>query len=144
MNQTYYEIFMGYYDLIHNPDEVSVIKQFGHSIRLCIINVGDQLSLITGKISLVSEPAGKTRLFAICNFWVQTVLKPLHDALMQALKLFITDGTFDQTKQFNRILSETKGIPTYCFDLTKATDRFPIILQQVLLGVIVNEDFAQA
>ena len=146
MNQTYYEIFMGYYDILHSEtnDKDCIIKQFGHSIRLCTISVGDQLSLITGKISLASEPAGKTRLFAICNFWVQTILKPLHDALMQALKLFPTDGTFDQTKQFNRILLETKGKSTYCFDLTKATDRFPIILQQVLLGVIVNEQFAQA
>jgi len=63
---------------------------------------------------------------------------------MQALKEFKSDGTFDQIGQFNRILKESKGYKTYCFDLTKATDRFPIILQQVLLEVIVNTSFAQA
>jgi len=61
---------------------------------------------------------------------------------METLKLFISDGTFDQIGQFNRILKETKGKTTYCFDLSKATDRFPIYLQQVLLEVIVNEKFA--
>jgi len=62
---------------------------------------------------------------------------------METLKLFRSDGTFDQIGQFNRILKETKGYKTYCFDLSKATDRFPIILQQVLLGVIVNDKFAE-
>jgi hypothetical protein len=62
---------------------------------------------------------------------------------METLKLFVSDGTFDQIGQFNRILKETKGEITYCFDLTKATDRFPIVLQELLLGVIVNENFAK-
>jgi hypothetical protein len=62
---------------------------------------------------------------------------------MQALTTFRSDGTFDQIGQFNRILKETEGYKTYCFDLSKATDRFPIILQQVLLGIIVSEDFAR-
>jgi hypothetical protein len=61
---------------------------------------------------------------------------------METLKLFRMDGTFDQIGQFNRICKETEGYKTYCFDLTKATDRFPILLQQVLLGAIVSEHFA--
>jgi len=63
---------------------------------------------------------------------------------MKSLKLFKSDGTYDQIGQYNRILKETKGKLTYCFDLSKATDRFPIELQQVLLGVIVNENFAKS
>jgi hypothetical protein len=61
---------------------------------------------------------------------------------MKTLTLFISDGTYDQVGQFNRILKETKGKITYCFDLSKATDRFPILLQQVLLEVIFNAQFA--
>jgi len=61
---------------------------------------------------------------------------------MKVLKLFPADGTFDQIKQFNRICVLSKGMKTYCFDLSKATDRFPIILQQVLLGVIVDEEYS--
>jgi len=62
---------------------------------------------------------------------------------MRALKLFKTDGTFDQIKQFNRILVESKDRKTYSFDLTKATDRFPVKLQQAVLEVIVNVHFAK-
>jgi hypothetical protein len=61
---------------------------------------------------------------------------------METLKLFKSDGTFDQIKQFERLLRLSKNNPTYCFDLTKATDRFPILLQQALLGAIVSEHFA--
>jgi len=63
---------------------------------------------------------------------------------MRSLKQFVTDGTFDQIGQFNRILKETEGCKTYCFDLTKATDRFPIKLQQALLGVLVSDEFAKS
>jgi hypothetical protein len=54
------------------------------------------------------------------------------------------DGTYDQIAQFNRILSETEGLITFCFDLSKATDRFPIKLQQALLEVIVSKAYAEA
>jgi hypothetical protein len=100
--------------------------------------------LKTGKISVSAEPAGKSRMFAIANSWIQSVLKPFHDQLMLTLKLFKTDGTYDQIGQFNRLLKLSKGRMTYCFDLSKATDRYPIVLQQVVLGVIVNETFAKA
>jgi hypothetical protein len=111
----------------------------------CTEGIGQKKSksLPTGKISLASEPAGKTRLFAIPNFWVQSALKPLHNQLMLALKLFNSDGTFDQIAQFNRIVKETKGIKTYCFDLSKATDRFPIKLQQAVLELLVSKEFAK-
>jgi hypothetical protein len=57
---------------------------------------------------------------------------------------FVMDGTYDQIAQFNRILSETEGLITFCFDLSKATDRFPIKLQQALLEVIVSKAYAEA
>jgi len=138
-NKEFSKMFWEYGLLTASSD---IRRQFEFAVNLCI-NVESTEKLIMGKISLASEAAGKTRLFAICNFWVQSLLKPLHNALMETLKLFVSDGTFDQIGQFNRILTETRGITTYCFDLTKATDRFPIKLQQLLLGVIVNENFAK-
>jgi len=138
LNEEFRSIFWSYASMTVTSD---IRRQFQFAVDLCT-NVETTEKLIMGKISLASEPAGKTRLFAICNFWVQSILKPLHNALMETLKLFVSDGTFDQIGQFNRIRKETKGKTTYCFDLTKATDRFPIKLQQLLLGVIVNEEFA--
>jgi hypothetical protein len=63
---------------------------------------------------------------------------------MLSLKTFDSDGTYDQIGQFNRLLEKSKGYKTYCFDLTKATDRFPIKIQQALLEVLVNKSFAQS
>jgi hypothetical protein len=63
---------------------------------------------------------------------------------MEVLKLFEADGTFNQIEQFNRLCIKSKNRRTFSFDLSKATDRFPIVLQQALLGVIVNENFATA
>jgi hypothetical protein len=109
---------------------------------LCTYTDKPQLSV--GKISMASEPAGKTRMFAICNFWIQSVLKPFHDQLMTVLRLFPADGTFNQIAQFNRILKKSKGRMTYCYDLSKATDRFPLILQQTVFEVIIGTRFAKA
>jgi len=117
-----------------------IMRLFG--LCLNIIESDDNQNLIMGKISLANEPAGKTRLFAICNFWIQTVLKPLHDQLMLTLKLFRSDGTYDQVAQFNRLRKLSYGKTVYCFDLSKATDRFPIQLQEVLLSVLVDKEFA--
>jgi hypothetical protein len=140
-NQEYHNVFKEFC-LITNSG--ALLRLYKQSVDLCIINVGNLYKLITGRISLAAEPAGKTRLFAICNFWVQSALKPFHNQLMLTLKLFKADGTFNQIEQFNRILKETKGLKTYCFDLSKATDRFPIKLQAILIEVIVNKEFANA
>jgi hypothetical protein len=138
------ELLRWFTDYCHLTSSGELLKQFGITLELCAINGDSKISLLSGKISLAAEPAGKTRLFAICNFWVQSVLKPFHNQLMEVLKLFKTDGTFDQIGQFNRILIETKDKATFCFDLSKATDRFPILLQRLLIGVVVNSDFAEA
>jgi len=63
---------------------------------------------------------------------------------MVSLRSLSTDGTYDQMKQFNRLRLLSKGKNTYCFDLSKATHRFPIQLQRVLLSELVNENFAKS
>lgn len=63
---------------------------------------------------------------------------------MLILKKFKSDGTFDQIGQFNRILALTKNKKTFCFDLSKATDRFPIEIQRVIFEVLLGEEFAKA
>jgi hypothetical protein len=136
INKGYHKILEEY---CHMTSSVGIMRIYYLCIKQCTINVDN---LIVGRLSLTQESAGKTRLFAICNSFVQSALKPLHDQLMLTLKLFPSDGTFDQIGQFNRILELSKNQLTYSFDLTKATDRFPIILQQVVLEVIVNSKFA--
>lgn len=50
-------------------------------------------SLVTGKLSFISEPGGKTRLIAIGDYWSQLVLRPTHDIIMRLLRKLETDGT---------------------------------------------------
>lgn len=96
--------------------------------------------LLLGRISLASEPAGKTRLFAIGNFWIQSLLKPLHNRLMSILKGLKMDGTYDQMKQFNRATKLSCNLASWSYDLSKATDRFPLlILQEVMQHLFSKE-----
>jgi hypothetical protein len=50
------------------------------------------------------------------------------------------DGTFQQESQFQRLLKKSKGKETFCFDLSAATDTFPIELQQIVAEAIFGKD----
>jgi len=95
----------------------------------------------TGKIALASERAGKTRLFAIVDFWTQNSLQSLHDWLMKILGSLRNDSTFDQDRGFERILSvKTRWMSS--FDISKFTDRVPLRLQSTMLEYYTSRDLA--
>jgi hypothetical protein len=96
-------------------------------------------------LSIKLEPAGKVRVFAIVDYWSQCALKPLHDWLMDVLKGIPTDGAFDQHRPITRLLKKTADLKDtifYSFDLSAATDRFPVELQRGLLEVVFGYTFA--
>lgn len=66
------------------------------------------------------------------------VLQPLHQFLFRKLKKIEEDGTFDQTKAFNDLISRLSRVKPklYGFDLSAATDRLPIQLQMDILNHI--------
>lgn len=89
---------------------------------------------IIGKLSVVYDQAGKARIVAITNYWVQLALKPLHDCLSSLLRGNKNDGTFNQEKPFNDLLERVnKDQILYGFDLSSATDRLPIDIQRDIL-----------
>jgi len=98
-----------------------------------------------GKLSIKVEAAGKHRVFAMVDYWTQCALRPLHRYLGSILKRIPQDGTFDQVKPVASLL---KRIPNdqkiYSFDLTAATDRLPLILQELLMGSLFNTAFGKA
>jgi len=99
----------------------------------------------SGRLSIKLEPAGKVRVFAIVDYWTQCALKPLHDWLMDILGGIPTDGAFDQHRPVKRLLRMTeskKDVTFYSFDLSAATDRFPVELQRALLEVMFGYTFA--
>jgi hypothetical protein len=95
-----------------------------------------------GKLGYKIEPAGKIRTFAMVDSLTQCAMKPLHDLLFSILRKLETDGTFDQMKPAQRLIN--LGFTSFwSLDLSSATDRFPLALQQVLLSVLIGPKLAK-
>jgi hypothetical protein len=90
-----------------------------------------------GKLSVVYDQAGKARVVAITNWWIQLALKPLHDSIFRSLRTIETDGTFDQGKPLLTLYqNRVPGQKFSCFDLSSATDRLPLTLQVDILNAL--------
>lgn len=85
-----------------------------------------------GKLGTKIEAAGKIRVFAMVDAWTQWMLNPLHKTLFKALSTVSTDGTFDQLKPL-KVLVARKYHRYFSYDLTAATDRLPVLLQELIL-----------
>lgn len=71
---------------------------------------------------------------------LQGVLKPLHDILIFCLRSIKTDATYHQEKIFawsDRM--RVMGKPIYSLDLSRATDRLPVDLQEEVLCLILED-----
>jgi hypothetical protein len=92
-----------------------------------------------GRLGFKKEAAGKIRTFAMVDPWTQWLLKPLWDRICDVLRLIPQDGTFDQYAPLSR-LNDTLGVksPRYCFDLSSATDRLPVLFQCQLLAPVLG------
>jgi len=97
-------------------------------------------SKVLGHISYLQEGGGKARVVCLPHFWLQMYLRPL----MQKLFIYIRaleSGRLSnlvhgvsvvQNQNDERVqckLLHASGITAYCFDLSSATDRFPLGLQ---------------
>jgi hypothetical protein len=96
--------------------------------------------LIAGRLSVVYNVAGKARVIAITNWWIQAAFKPLHDSLFKILKSLPTDGTFNQDKPLDLLLSKDLDSKIYSFDLSAATDRLPMEIQKDILNIIYTDN----
>jgi len=89
-----------------------------------------------GRLSKLYEAAGKVRVVAITDWWTQCLLLPLHQAIFDCLKAIRMDATFDQSGGLQRLLEIARGRPMYSFDLSAATDRLPVSLQEQILSAL--------
>jgi hypothetical protein len=99
---------------------------------------------VTGRLGFNSEPAGKTRVFAIADYWTQMSLKVIQLSLYDTLKSISTDTTADQDKGFKSLLLQSSGKPTYCFDLEAASDRIPAEMQKFRLELLGGQALGDA
>jgi hypothetical protein len=97
----------------------------------------DVKRLHLGKLAVVRDVAGKARIVAVTNWWIQAAFKPLHDGLFRILSHIEQDGTFDQEKPLNLLIERVlPGQKFYCFDLSAATDRLPLDVQRDIINVL--------
>jgi len=105
----------------------------------------DDQAPTASRLGVSPEGGGKSRIFAICDYWTQLVLKPLHSQLASLLKLQASDCTFNQSAGVPVIKQWTQERnDLFSFDLTAASDRIPISLQERLLGLLTgNTEYAE-
>ncbi|AEX91878.1 RNA-dependent RNA polymerases [Sclerotinia sclerotiorum mitovirus 1] len=91
-----------------------------------------------GKISVVEDPELKMRPIAMVDYYSQLVLKPIHDGILKKLRTLPCDRTFTQDP-FNN-WGKTMGHKFWSLDLTSATDRFPISLQERVIAHLLGDE----
>lgn len=124
-------------------------RSFGYLALFLVINIiygpvygsmrilGMIEPLRLGKLAVVRDQAGKARIVAITNWWIQLALKPLHESIFSSLKRLETDGTFDQGAPLLRLYQNRDPNHKFsCYDLSNATDRLPMALQVDILNAL--------
>jgi hypothetical protein len=98
-----------------------------------------------GKLALVEEP-GKLRVVAMVDCITQWVLYPLHRYIFDTLlKAIPQDGLYDQLAPVRALIDSLTRLnrkECFSYDLSAATDRIPVVLQEKLLSVFTTEEFA--
>jgi len=105
-----------------------------------------------GKISFLQEGGCKARVVCLPSFWMQAYYKPLQDALLRRLAQeeanqgSVRDGiscVYDQNKGAYALQQWMRDKhPLWSFDLSAATDRFPLQPQLTYLRKSGLEDWA--
>jgi hypothetical protein len=88
-----------------------------------------------GRLSvLAKDGGGKRRIVGVVDYWSQWVLRSLHLYLFDVLRRIPQDGTFDQIGPIGPLMDFARlGYPSFSFDLSNATDRLPVALQEQIL-----------
>jgi len=116
---------------------VLVICWFALPIIFVIRLLGGSIKLDVGKLGVVHDQAGKARVVGITNYWIQVLLRPLHNSLYGILRMIPMDGTFDQEGALDRLIGVTPpGQMFHSFDLSAATDRLPVAVQVQVLNAL--------
>jgi len=98
----------------------------------------------SGRLALLEEAAGKVRVVALLDVWSQWALKPLHNWIFDLLSSIPEDGTFNQLKPVKKLLGKVSNDTTiYSYDLSAATDRIPVVIQEYLLAQVFGQSFAK-
>lgn len=86
------------------------------------------------RLRVKHESGGKARVFATLDNFSQSSLKPIHNFLMNWLNRNPKDGTESHATAANAVKRWTgTNHKIWSFDLTSATDRYPLFLQEIVM-----------
>jgi len=120
---------------------LDIWKGSGLIERLCPSFHKMPKTLSSAKLSVKPDREAKSRIFGILDYWTQTCLKPLHLELFKVLKRIGPDKTFAQTSLLTEFRPD-EGHSYHSVDLSSATDRFPILLQEQVLSRLIGPNKA--
>lgn len=115
------------------------------NLNRCITEISkldiSQIKATHSKVSQLCEGGGKTRNIAILDYFSQSALSAIHDAVMKQLKSNPCDATYNQEDGFKTLVKKA-NLKKVCFslDLSSATDRFPIALQKIVVKTKFGEE----
>jgi hypothetical protein len=120
------------------------LERWGSSALAEVLNLKYKSNILR-KLSVKPDKEGKSRIFAMLDYWSQTCLGPLHDHLYKILRAIPQDCTYDQHSGISQMLRGSSNVGKYySIDLKSATDRFPVELQEKVLSRMFNERYASA
>jgi hypothetical protein len=131
-----YNLFDNYYGSYWNA-WILCIMLVAAPVMIIIFILGGVQELFIGKLGVVKDQAGKSRIVGITNYWIQVALKPLHKLILEILERIPMDGTFNQEAPLKRLIEKApEGCTFHSFDLSAATDRLPIDVQAQILNIL--------
>lgn len=135
------ELYTSLVKLLAKSDDKDLVGQSLKMLRM-------KSKLVPGtfhsRISIKRELGGKDRAFAMVDYWSQVALHPLHQKLADILGSLSQDCTFDQSSGKEDFARWTTSGSAVSFDLTAASDRFPISLQKKMIERLTDDaEYAQ-
>lgn len=116
-----------------------ILRDLLGCIRSAVHEVIPNLNPLLGKLAYIEEWGGKARIVAQMDYWTQMAMTPLHNTINHFLRALPADGTFNQHALADRVRAWTQdpSLEIFCYDLTAATDRLPIKLQEKILSILM-------
>nr|QIS88018.1 MAG: RNA-dependent RNA polymerase [la Roche virus] len=117
------------------PDELADINP-NEEFRQALLADGVSTSF-AGHLTMLQEGGCKGRVVAVPNLWIQWLMEPLHKVLDELIQWLPSDCVHNQRLGAGFIRNSLReGKKLFCFDLSSATDVFPIELQSSVLQAL--------
>lgn len=127
-----------------NTALIQIMSEASSAVRRNEVKHAKDRKPTHSRLRIKYEPGGKARVFAILDFFSQSALKPVHDYLMKWLKDQHQDGTSDHSLAAKQLAEWTaSNNDIWSFDLTTATDRYPIFLQVRVMKRIFGDEITE-